>query len=251
MMRKFAVLLAAAVVLFTSAAPAQDLSGLTDDELLRLWQDVQAEMGNRGMAYTEPLSQEDADKAAMLERLLEFFRHWSGNRQDDMLLLCSSAWKESVENPGTSLFGLLGNRTPKSLETIDVSGEPGDTARTVTVHSMIDRNNGKGPYLYRLEILMKKENDGLWYVDPSSLKNCELIDDTYPTPEPTETPAGLNDGTLLYYFPGGGSYYHLDPYCKRVNEKYLPLEGSFTYGGLKKGEHIELAPCAVCHAPPR
>ncbi len=244
-------MLAAAVILFTSAAPAQDLSGLTDDELLLLWQDVLAEMGNRGLDYAAPPSQDDTEKAAVLKRLSAFFGHWSRNSLDDMLPLCSSGWKESVENPRTALFGLMGNRTPRSLETVAISGEYGDTDRTVTAYCMIDRNNGKGAYRYRMEILMKKESDGLWYIDPASLNNCELADDSYPTPEPTETPAGLNDGTLLYYFPGGGSYYHLDPYCKRVNEKYLPLEGCFTYGELKEGQHIELVPCVICHAPLR
>ena len=62
-----------------------------------------------------------------------------------------------------------------------------------------------------------------------------------------ETP----DSTPLYYHPGGGQYYHADPNCIRVHEKYLPLSGVLSYGDLEKEEFRDLQPCEVCGAPAR
>ena len=60
-----------------------------------------------------------------------------------------------------------------------------------------------------------------------------------------------DDDTPLYYNPSGGEYYHLDQNCKRINERYLPLQGHFTYAELSKEPYSKLKRCNVCGAPLR
>ena len=57
--------------------------------------------------------------------------------------------------------------------------------------------------------------------------------------------------TILYYNPSGGEYYHLDQNCRRINERYLPLKGSFRYSELndKANGFSRLKPCEICGAP--
>ena len=187
------------------------------------------------------------------ERLESFFRYWSANRQDEMLTLCAPSWQSSVDNPKTALFGLMANRTPLDYTVEKISGVSEDTSRTVTVTSTMDRNNGKEPVKYRLNVLMVREGDQ-WYVDPQSLKSNEPVETENPddaaTPSPSPTPA-VNGGTVLYYNPDGGTKYHLDPNCKSTHEKFLPFKGHFTYAEVNDEPYASLSPCNVCAAPLR
>lgn len=219
-----------------------------------------------GYTATEPTAQapaaaqpsvtntpEPENDNSITDRLQTFFYYWSANRTDDMITLCSPSWQSKVEDPKRALFGLLANRTPKDYMVESVSGTEYDTTRTVTVTSLMDRNNGKDPVRYRLSVIMSKEND-VWYVDPQSLQTYENADTPDPsitaTPAPTEeTKAEPN--TVLYYNPSGGEYYHLDPNCKKINERYLPLQGKFTYAEINKEPYSKLKPCAICGAPLR
>ncbi len=188
---------------------------------------------------------------ALMERLVSFFTFWSGNRQDEMLNLCAPSWKEKQENPRTSLFGLLANRTPKECTPESITGTDADTSRKVVLTVKIDRNNGKDPEMYRMTIMMVKEANE-WYIDPQSLQTNESLEtpdpNVTPTPAPTETPA-VYSNTVLYYNPKGGEYYHLDPNCRIINPKFLPLGGTFTYGQIQDDPYSKLKPCNVCGAP--
>ena len=203
-------------------------------------------------AQTSPSGGAENDATAVTDRLMTFFYYWNANRQDDMLTLCSPSWQSKTENPKTALFGLIANRTPKEYYVEKVSGTDNDDSRTLTTVALIDRNNGKDPVRYRLSIMMMKEADGLWYVNPNSLQTYEAADTPDPsittTPAPTETPA-IYPNTVLYYNPSGGEYYHLDQNCKRINERYLPLQGHFTYSQLGEEKYSKLKPCAICGAP--
>ena len=190
----------------------------------------------------------------VIQRLRTFFEYWALNRQDDMLTICSPSWKSKEENPKNSLFTLLRNRTPKEYKEENISGTSNDTSRTVTVTALMDRNNGKDPVKYRMNIMMERESDGLWYVDPKSLLSYEDADTPDPsitnTPAPTDEPVVYPD-TILYSNPGKGEYYHLDPNCKSVAEKYLPLQGHFKYSQINDEPYKKLKPHAVCGAPLR
>ena len=193
-----------------------------------------------------------ADRAPM-ERLVTFFSFWSGNRLDEMLDLCMPSWLEKQEAPRTSLFGLLANRTPVKIYPETISGTDGDTSRKVTIRAEIDHNNGKKAELYRMVIMMVKENNE-WYVDPQSLQTNESLETPDPNITPAPTPTAEPDvraDTMLYYNPKGGEYYHLDPNCKIINPKFLPLGGSFAFGQINEDAYKNLKPCNVCGAPLR
>lgn len=60
----------------------------------------------------------------------------------------------------------------------------------------------------------------------------------------------LPDADLpLYRNPNGGSNYHIDQNCSGVKEKFLPLEGGFTYADLDTDSYKKLTPCVYCGAP--
>ena len=255
-MKRILIFLMAVMVMISSVSLAEDLSSMPDDDLLELYMRVTEEIADR---YTSSWQESPPQPAgntdeSIAERVTAFFHDWYQNRQDDMLALCASDWKSKTENPRFELFRILANRTPLNMEIIAMFGKPDDTVRTVSVVSVISRNNGQAPLQYLFRITMKKEADGLWYVDPESLLTYEELKEEYaaePTPEPGETNPEVSDDTILYCHPEGGQYYHADRNCKAVNEKYLPLKGSFTYGELENEPYKSLQPCSVCGAPSR
>ena len=202
---------------------------------------------------TEAPSATEAPNNNLTDRLVSFFTSWAKNRQDEMLLLCSPSWVNKQENPRTSLFTLLANRRPLNCTLESISGTDADNSRKVTLTSKIDRNAGREPELYRMTVLMVKENNE-WYVDPQSLQSFEkeqTTDNTAnATPSPTATPA-IYPSTVLYYNPNKGEYYHYDAYCPNVGKKYVPLQGQFTYAQINDEPYSKLKPCNVCGAPLR
>ena len=198
------------------------------------------------------------DTDLMLDRMVSFFSCWSANRLDEMLTYCIPGWTGENGNPRTSLFALLANRTPQSLTILEVSGAEREDGCSVTVSSMMDRNNGRAAVLYRMTVRMVRTG-GEWYVDPESLRTYDIREDTEPdkTPEPAQTrfpetgqPAADSD-LRLYWNPAGGEYYHTDPNCRSVNPKYTPLSGVFSYAEVNEDPYCELKPCVVCEAPQR
>lgn len=191
---------------------------------------------------------------ALIDRLVRFFDLWSQNLQDEMLDLCAPSWKAKLSNPRTSLFNLLMNRKPLDCKLESITGTDADTSRRVTLTSSIDRGIiGKKAEKYRMSVLMVKENNE-WYIDPQSLQSNELI--TTPDPNITEAPTPTPStpvyaDTILYYNPKNGEYYHFDQNCKKLNPKYLPLQGSFRYSEINNEPYSKLKPCNVCGAPLR
>ena len=196
----------------------------------------------------------DAEQGAdVVDRLKMFFQYWRANQTDEMLTLCMPSWKDGQENPKAALFQLMGNR--KIVDEIvpeNITGTVNDESRTVTIQVLMDRNNGKPSSKYRLNVRMVKESNE-WYVDPQSLKSYESAETTDPasvTPTPTAEPQ-YPASTVLYYNLDGGTKYHLDPNCKSLHKKYLPMKGTFTYGQINDPPYDKLKPCNVCGAPLR
>ena len=128
---------------------------------------------------------ENAD--AIMDRVLTFFSFWSDNSLEDMLTLCSPAWKEETENPKIALFSLLLNRTPLDLRMEKLDGTEADTVRVMKLTALMDRHNGKEAVRQRLWIEVRKGADDLWYIHPESLETWELADEELPaeaTPAP-------------------------------------------------------------------
>ena len=261
----FGLLILVAVTGFVTGGPGtkQQDDTRTNQSQVSASGTQQNDPGAAGASNTEPAptsavtntpAPADQDNA-VTGRLQAFFSYWMANNQDAMLTLCSPTWQSKQENPKTAMFGLMRNRTPKEeIKLENISGTPNDTNRTVTMTVLMDLNNGKDPVRYRMSVIMVKENDGQWYVDPESLKSNEKSETPDPsitaTPQPTETPS-YTMNTVLYYNPNGGEYYHLDQNCKKINERYLPLQGHFTYAELEKDAYKKLKPCVICGAPSR
>lgn len=253
-MKKLILVLTVVTLLFSSAALAEDLSALTDAELQSLYRDAEAEMARRGL----PADQEtDFEAAAVRDRVTTFFTWWSVNNLDEMLVMCDSGWKAATADPRTELFKILRNRTPVDLEiesAAPIAGESPDgfPYYYVTAASRLDRNNGTAYRKYRIHLLVRKEEDGIWYIDPTGLNDCEDAEEDFPA-EATAAPGGeAGTGTaetVLYYQPAGGEYYHVDQNCPRVHPKFLPLQDSFLYSELGDEPYRNLKPCEVCGAP--
>ena len=250
-MKKIIAVLLTVLVLIGSFSLAEDLSALTDRELADLHREVLEEMARRGIVY----GTETEEHREIMDPLLGFFGEWAENKLDGMLEYCSSEWKAGSENTRTELFGIMGNRIPLSLEIKMIRGEAEDQECRVDIICRMERFNGKEPEAHRMDVLMKKEEDGSWTVDPMSLKIWEKVPEAEaaepePTAEPTAVPE-ITDETVLYYVPERGSRYHLDPACMTVHEKYLPMQGMFLYSELGDEAYSSLEPCPVCGAPAR
>ena len=90
-----------------------------------------------------------------------------------MLEVCSPEWKKEQENARRRLFELLGNRTAVDEEILNIEKTETDTVRKAMAFITVDRNDGREPIPYFVSILMKKGEDGFWYVDPESLRSPE------------------------------------------------------------------------------
>lgn len=243
-MKKIIALLAAAVMLFTSAALADDVSGLSDDELRGLLENVFEEMTRRGMDFYEEVTQVQygtvEEQEGVVDRLMEFHYQWCANRTDGMLAMCDPAWKEQQEDPAAALAALLGDVTPTGSLEITLLGREGKNKWKTSISSEADRHDGEEPVRVTWYPEMVRADDGQWYVDPRSLEGYEI---------PAET--AVEDSTLLFYVPEGGEKYHLDQNCMAVAEKYKPMQGMLTYADLDSEAYKDLVPCAVCGAPAR
>ena len=251
-MRKIITVIVAVAVLFSAVAFADDLSDLTDEELLGLHREVLDEMERRNLPDAP---ETDSELADITERVISFFAAWNRNDPDEMLKICDSGWKATVEDPRAALPGILAGMTPldATIERVqEIAGEGPDGLPycLVTVNSHLDRNDGKNADMYKIKFLVRKEENGLWYVNPTGLDSRETAEEeSSAEKEPeSDTEAAAAD-TVLYYQPDGGEYYHLDRNCLCVNPKYLPLQGSFLYSELNDEPYCALKRCEICGAP--
>ena len=225
------------------------------DVLTENWRDASDE--ELTMAADALNSELQRRKSNLLtERLRAFFYYWNADEPDEMLALCATEWQNGTENPGAALAALTDGRYPKNLMIEHISGTDADTNRTVTAVSLMQPDNSEEPVRYRMSIDLIREGD-TWYVYPPSLRNFEAVESQEPadaeareTAGPTAAPA-VDPATVLYYHPEGGAYYHLDPNCRRVKDRYLPLKGTFTYAEVNTEPYASLAPCNICGAPGR
>ena len=194
MMKRILAVLAAIMMLFTTTAMAEGFSALTDDELVKLYREVQAEIANRWAAeqeekteeYAEPeiaadaagpenaADEEDEDKA-LIERMTGFFSAWNSEDYNDMVEFCSHGWGARQENIRASLFSILQNRKPLNVTAETVSGLPEDPVRLVNVIVIMDYNNKKAPSKIRMSVEMIREDDGEWYLNPESLVSYKVV----------------------------------------------------------------------------
>lgn len=255
-MKRIIGMILAIMMVSAPFALAEDLSDMTDEELKALILDAYDELQSRGLNYDPETAVSVFRDEAIANRVGEFYSYWQANNLEYMLEICDPAWKEQQENPKVALFTLLGNRTPLSFM-IESFHEEADGIQTAVVTACFDKHNGKDPMNYRHTAVLKKAEDGQWYLDPLCLQTFEPAEGVsweIPTQEPAEYDWSKDETlltTLMFFVPEGGEYYHLDENCRRVTEKYLPMRGVVTYQDLNFDEYKNLKPCEVCGAPPR
>jgi hypothetical protein len=205
---------------------------------------------------------ESGEDSPAWQRLQQFMNYWIANNTANMLTMVAPSWKSVQEKPDNALFLIQSNRIPQDYQFEKISATEADSSRTITMTATIDKRNSRPPVKIRFQVLMLKENND-WFVDPESLKSNDIVEDTTAstdtnsddgstvnataTPEVTATPAPR---TKLYYNADGGTFYHADPQCKKVNAKFLPMT-SFYYKDLNTTKFKNLLPCPDCHAPDR
>ena len=209
-----------------------------------------------GADITQPSSNVSAaptpdPRSEAQSRLETFMNSWMSQDVNGMLACCTPSWINSQENPQREIFIIRGVNTPLSFNITYVAGSDSDDSRTITMEALMDRANGTQKN-YRYEVLMLRVN-GVWYVDPASLSSAtEIKEEATTAPVYTLMPTNSPDpGQVLYYNPDGGSYYHADQNCSRIDNKYLPLKGSFLYSQLDETAYAKLQPCSNCNAPNR
>ena len=258
-MKKTIIILLAAMFMMSSVSLAEDISSLPDADLLSMYRQVSIELESRGMdagaVYPDDaFPGDDLWNKDMSDRLELFFGFWNASDIPNMLTVSSPGWKDGKENPDIDLLGILGNRTATGFVINSVTRGPSDYVRIVSLIAGIETSDGNDPANYVLNLSMTREADGLWYVDPGSLQTFESTADgpyAEPVPRLTEETPEAAENSVLYYCPEGGQYYHADRNCKMVNEKYLPLKGTFTYAELEDEPYGDLMPCKICGAPLR
>ena len=201
-----------------------------------------------------PTADPFAESGAASEVLQSFFYFWHVNNDESMLALTAPSWRNAQPDPLKALFTIRANRTPADDVTIlSISGDEADSVRTAKVTVTISRNiTGRTPDVLAFDVMLRKE-DGQWYIDPQSLTSNEVVSTAKPTNEMATQPV-LHTGkpdTVLYYNTDGGSYYHIDQYCGRIDARYLPLRGQFLYSQLDDAPYSSLEQCKYCGAPLR
>ena len=223
--------------LFGRNVTSRDVQGYTDQQ-------------SQGPLHSETPVPTASASSESEERLLQFMNSWINDDNNAMLSYCLPSWVSSQENAQHAIFKIRGTSVPSDPVVIANSGSDANDSRTLTMEVKLDKQIGKGPQLYRYEVLMLRVN-GTWYVDPASLSSAtEVRDETTPAPTPTLMPTEPPDqNKVLYYNPDGGSYYHASDQCSKVSQKYLPLRGSFLYKDLD--QYPDLKPCDKCNPPGR
>ena len=119
------------------------------------------------------------------ERLNGFMTGWSALDYDTMLALCDPEWKENTEDARQALEDLTQSATLLENRYKKITGTAEDTLRTVTCATNIQRPGNKLHTSFQLDIEVKKAADGLWYINPESLKIWTVTEDI--RVEPVET----------------------------------------------------------------
>ena len=142
-------------------------------------------------------------------RLVKFFRLWREQDWQGMLDMCTSGWKAQTEDPLKDLQSIAHIRTPEIVSMEPLPAVEPEYLMDCTVRSGENRDD----WWYRLKITMEKEADGLWYVNPESLRKTEPLSEkeiaarrsrkTGGTVWYYPTSSGLMDSmeSLRYYYP--------------------------------------------------
>ena len=213
------------------------------------------DMGAADAGATAYVPDVKSDAEVALENFME---KWRKGIIADMVAYTPPSWRSAqADSAQQQLFWKFANKPLQDWRQMSApTGTNDSTARTIAVEADISYGGEVRTYAYDAIAL---NEEGGWYIDPSSLSNGILQVPSTPTPDPNATPVPTptpsptptpGPKTKLYYNKDGGRYYHADPECPSVDKDYLPL-ASFTYGSLNKKPYTALKPCTKCNPPSR
>ena len=103
-----------------------------------------------------------------------FFSRWRDHKWAELLEMCSQEWRDRQPDPAASLADLTGFMTPDTLEFDAITGikETEDAGYVMNV-TVSDIEKPETQYMISLNV--KKENGGLWYINPDSLKDYTVL----------------------------------------------------------------------------
>ncbi|MDD4080417.1 MAG: hypothetical protein PHP02_03255 [Eubacteriales bacterium] len=219
---------------------------------------------SQAQAHPEPTENPGSASQAQ-QKLEQFMSAWMNTDYAGMVSLSLPNWvnqHESSTDAEKSMFHLRANRSVLDYQILDVSGNDGDQARTITMQASVSKNNGEAPLQYNFQILLMRVNN-VWYVDPNSISSSQVVNaqaGQQQAPQTQEqvttqiqapiTPV-VSPDTILYYNADGGKYYHADPNCSSVGAQYRPLTAMFYYRDVSSTKLKNLIPCPTCNAPAR
>ena len=108
--------------------------------------------------------------------ITKFLHHWSMDEYDDMLEMCTAEWKAGTKDPEGALLAILDDRRPYTCKSETVSGSDGDEIRTVTVKMDIRKTDKAKEHDYLFHIIVQKDENGIWRIDPGSLHDFVITD---------------------------------------------------------------------------
>ena len=103
-------------------------------------------------------------------RLVKFFRLWREQNWQGMLDMCTSGWKAQTEDPLKTLEGIAWIR---GLEIVSMNPLP--AAEPEYIMECIVRSKPDPDAWYRINVALEKGADGLWYVNPDSLRKTGTL----------------------------------------------------------------------------
>lgn len=270
-----------AVVLFAilvSGPPQADPRIQTPQDLQSIFsEDTTASLAamNENQVNTQAEATSNPGSASLAQQKLEqFMAAWGNKDYTAMVSYSAPNWVNQFEtqrDAETSIFHLSAIRTPVSYQITDVSGNDSDQTRTITMQALISKSDGKEPQLYNFQILMIRSNNE-WFVDPNSISSSQIIEQMTAIQQTidqttslesdisqvssnvaviTPTISSVRSDTVLYYNQDGGEYYHIDPNCSSIGEKYRPLTAMFYYRDVSSDTFKNLKTCPHCSAPAR
>ena len=135
----------------------------------------------------------EEDESRCMETVRQFYFRWSSQSWNNMLEYCSMEWKEKQnETLKANLMKILPDGDPLMCESNDLTIE-GDHA-SVDVKILLDHDDGKEPVNYHFIIRLVREGNE-WRIDPESLMDYEVLEESIQATEQEEHETQLPEST--------------------------------------------------------
>lgn len=217
--------------------------------------------GNPGTEATTPPANQTVVQAK--EALEKYLNAWTTFDYDEMTRASLPSWRQLQDSAKTQLYMMHNWWQLNGWTITSETASPSADSVTFYVVTDMERVNNTQKDAVRQQytaLVIKYEGDGLWYVDPDSMRSGIAVtetpapqqQDTGPTPEPTASPEPtVGPNTTLWYNSSGGKRYHIEERCSSIDAEYYSKMKSFPYSDLSKSTYSKLVACPTCDAPER